>query len=63
MAYAPAIRVTRRGLLRRRTQIYRDLNTTAEDFSAKVRSVEPLSNAEFSAMEELREIAFLLGEE
>ena len=63
MAYAPAIRVTRRGLLRRRTQIYRDLNTTAEDFSAKVRSVEPLSNAEFSAMEELREIAFLLGDE
>lgn len=63
MAYAPAIRVTRRGLLRRRTQIYRDLNTTAEDFSAKVRSVEPLSNAEFSAMEELREIAFLLGEQ
>ena len=63
MAYAPAIRVTRRGLLRRRIQFYRDLNTTAEDFSAKVRSVEPLSNAEFSAMEELREIAFLLGEE
>ena len=63
MAYAPAIRVTRRGLLRRRTQIYRDLNTTAEDFSAKVRSVEPLSDAEFSAMEELREIAFLLGEQ
>ena len=63
MAYASAIRVTRRGLLRRRSQIHRDLNTTAEDFSAKVRSVEPLSNAEFSAMEELREIAFLLGEE
>ena len=63
MAYASAIRVTRRGLLRRRSQIYRDLGTTAEDFSAKVRSVEPLSNAEFSAMEELREIAFLLGDE
>ena len=55
--------MTRQGLLRRRSQIYRDLGTTAEDFSAKVRSVEPLSNAEFSAMEELREIAFLLGDE
>lgn len=63
MAHAAGIRVTRRELLRRRTQIYRELDTTAEDFSAKVRSVEPLSDAEFSAMEELREIAFLLGDE
>ena len=63
MAHAAGIRVTRRELLRRRTQIYRELDTTAEDFSAKVRSVEPLTDAEFSAMEELREIAFLLGDE
>lgn len=63
MAYAPTIRVSRRGLLQRRTQIYRDLGTTAEDFSAKVRSIEPLSDAEFSAKEELRGVAFLLGDE
>lgn len=50
-------------LIRRRSQIYRELQTTPAALDAKARSTEPLTNAEFSAIEELREIAFLLREQ
>ena len=53
--------LTRRDLTRRRSQIYRDLGTTPAALNAKARSTEPLTDAEFSAIEELREIEFLLG--
>ena len=57
---APVI-LTKRDLTRRRSQIYRDLGTTPAALNAKARSTEPLTDAEFSAIEELREIKFLLG--
>jgi hypothetical protein len=53
---------TRRELLARRRVIVGGLGMPLEAFLAKTRSAEPLSNKEWSAMEELREISFLLGE-
>ena len=54
--------VTRRDLTSRRSQIYRDLGTTPEALDAKAKGTGPLTDAEFSAIYELREIKFLLGE-
>jgi hypothetical protein len=54
--------LTRRDLTRRRSQIYRDLGTTPAALDAKARSTEPLTDAEFSSICELRDIEFLLGE-
>jgi len=53
---------SRRGLTRRRSEIYRELMTTPQALDAKARSTEPLTDAEFSAIQELRDISFLLGE-
>lgn len=63
MAYAASIRLTRRDLLRRRAEIYRTLGVSAESFDVKRQSAEPLTDRELSAMEELKEIGFLLGDE
>jgi hypothetical protein len=61
--YALTIKRTKRDLLRRRREIVRGLGVPLEDFLAKVCSSAPLSNREWSNMEELKEIAFLLGED
>lgn len=63
MAYPAAIRMTRRDLLRRRAQILRELHMSEAEFAALVASSAPLSDQEYSAMEELREITFLLGDD
>jgi hypothetical protein len=61
MTHPAAIRMTRRELLRRRAQIFRELHLSEAEFDALVASSSPLSDREYSAMEELREISFLLG--
>ena len=60
--YAPVIVRTKRELLARRREIIAGLGMSLEMFLAKTHSTAPLSNREWSDMEELREIAFLLGE-
>jgi len=63
MSSAPVIRVTKRDLQRRKREILRDLGVAPDAFEAKVRSSEPLTDREWSAMEELAEIKFLLGDD
>ena len=62
MAKAMSIRVTKAELRRRRTKIVRELGVSEEVFMAKVNSSEPLTDAEWSASQELSEIDFLLGD-
>lgn len=63
MAKAMTIRVTKAELRRRRKEILRDLGVSEETLMAKVNSTAPLSDSEWSAMTELAEIDFLLGDE
>lgn len=63
MSSAPVIKVTRRDLQRRRREIFRELGVPPESFDRKVRSSEPLTDREWSAMEELQEISYLLGDD
>lgn len=60
---APVIKVTKRELKRRQHAIFRELEVTPESFHAKIRSSDPLTDKEWSAMEELAEIEFLLGDD
>lgn len=63
MAKAMSIRVTKAELRRRRRELVRDLGVPEQSFLAKVNSSEPLTDAEWSAMQELSEIDFLLNDE
>jgi len=63
MARAMSIRVTKTELRRRRKEIVRELGVPEEVFMAKVNSSEPLTDSEWSAMQELSEIDFLLDDE
>ncbi|MFM8894603.1 MAG: hypothetical protein ACKOE2_04300, partial [Actinomycetales bacterium] len=60
---ASVINVTRRDLQRRKRRIFRELGVTPESFEKKIDSAAPLTNREWSAMEELAEIRFLLGDD
>jgi|GEM_PF-4861418 len=63
MSSASVITVTRRDLQRRKRQIFRELGVTPDSFEKKIHSPGPLTNREWSAMEELAEIRFLLGDD
>jgi hypothetical protein len=58
-----SIRVTKAELRRRRKEIVRELGMPEEAFMAKVNSSEPLTDSEWSAMQELSGIDFLLDDE
>ena len=58
-----SIRVTKAELRQRRRRVLRDLCMSEEELMAKVNSTAPLSQAEWTAMQELAEIDFLLSDD
>lgn len=58
-----SIRVTKAELRQRRRRVLRDLCMSEAELMAKVNSTAPLSQAEWTAMQELAEIDFLLSDD
>lgn len=63
MSGSVSIRVTKAELRQRRRRVLRDLCMSEEELMAKVNSTAPLSQAEWTAMQELAEIDFLLSDD
>ena len=63
MSGSVSIRVTKAELRQRRRQVLRDLRMSEAELMAKVNSTAPLSQAEWTAMQELAEIDFLLSDD
>lgn len=63
MSGSLSIRVTKAELRQRRRRVLRDLCMSEEELMAKVNSTAPLSQAEWTAMQELAEIDFLLSDD
>ena len=62
MSGSLSIRVTKAELRQRRRRVLRDLCMSEEELMAKVNSTAPLSQAEWTAVQELAEIDFLLSD-